>query len=216
MKHLYTIILFVAVSIVNMETYASYDGKPWDDSEYHSTPIGPVILGLIIISVVFFLIPKIATKKRKDYKATKKGTVKSQISTMRNPMLTKCPKCNGTGILKVPRYKCPFCNGIGKIVEEPLKAKILANLKDKDIIPNYIRNASQETLEGFNPINKFNHFPFVFTLTRDESLELYKCKICNHCKGIGSVDDKLCSCFYDENGTVSSHVGYIDFFESSS
>ncbi len=184
---------------------AEYDGKPWDSDDYSGSSIGFILFGALIIFLVFYLIPSLVSKKR--------GVSRQNKSTPRTAVhsggLTICPRCNGAGYLRVERFICPSCSGLGREFDDHFRSKLLSKLKESDILPDFIKNVSQEGLDGYSPLSVFDHMPLSFSLSKDEHLALHRAVVCPHCKGIGSLDTKLCTCFFDENGNYTRHAGYV-------
>lgn len=209
MKHRIITLIFSILS--SLSSFAEHDGKPWDADSFHGTDIGPLFLGIIIFGIVFYVIPKLASASKKPNDKNKGAKKSGTNSTSVNPQLTICPTCNGKGIIHVQRYICPYCGGYGHKLTEEDKSIVRNALGEPISIPQQIIDIPQDILENqeYDILSLLYHLPNPFVIRSTDKDRLIETPKCNHCKGVGSVDTKLCTCFFDEQGNYTGHRGYI-------
>lgn len=205
------LILTIISILIAISSFAEYDGKPWDYDEYKGISIGPLFLGIIIVGIIFYIIPKLASHKKKNNIENKLVNNILTHTIIDNSNLILCPKCKGKGIIPVERYICPYCEGYGHNLSNADKVIVQNALEGSIFIPKQIIGIPQEELDEneYDILDLLYHLPNPFVLRPTEVYRLSRTPKCSHCKGVGSVDTKLCTCFFDEQGQYTGHCGYI-------
>lgn len=196
------ILTLVSIIFVSLSSFAEYDGKPWDDDSYKGISFGPVLTGIIIIGIIFYVIPKLASSNKK--KVLKKSEKHSSETLRVQSNLIKCPKCHSEYVKYVPEHICPKCMGTKKqLTKEEYEEYV--NLCNEDA------NALRENHQRNNYTDPMMRS--IASLLDPTPLKapdfLSRFPDCSWCNGEGKSRIEVCECYYKKNGEISEHPGYL-------
>lgn len=186
----------------SLSSFAEFDGRPWDDDSYKGISFGPMLIGIIIIGIIFYVIPKLASSKRKQLSNKSYKHCSDTLRVQSN--LTPCPKCHGKYVKYVAEHICPKCIGTKKqLTKEEYEEYVILCQEDANAL-----RAKHQRNNYTDPLMR-SVASMLDPTPLKAPIFLSRFPDCSWCGGEGKSNIEVCECYYKKNGEISDLPGYI-------